>query len=132
MTTTSLQKPEESKLAQTEPTWNRLQFRPNVDIVERPGELTVLADMPGTRAEDVDIQFEGGVLTIHAKVPRRQAEDTAYVLKEYGVGDFHRTFQVSEAIDSERIGAEYSDGVLTLHLPKTESARLRKIAVKAK
>ena len=47
-------------------------FRPNVDIVEKPAELMVLADVPGTRAEDVDIRFEDGTLTIQAKVrPRR-------------------------------------------------------------
>ncbi len=130
MTTMTIEKPASQEVTGTEPTRNRPLFRPNVDIVERENELVVLADIPGTCSEDIDIRFENGTLTLHAKVRERQAQDTGYELNEYGIGDFQRTFQVSEAIDSERISAEYRGGVLTLHLPKTEAVRPRKIAVK--
>lgn len=130
MTTMAIERPAKREIASTEPTWNRPQFRPNVDILERPDELTVLADMPGTCAQDVDIQFENGTLTLHGKVKDRNPQETGYVFQEYGVGDFHRTFQVSEIIDVTRISAEYKDGVLILHLPKTEAVKPRKIAVK--
>jgi HSP20 family protein len=106
-------------------------YRPNVDILERPEELLVLADVPGAQGDRIDIKFEDGTLTIHAAVDQRQAEDTEYVLREYGVGDFYRTFQVSEAIDAQKISAEYADGVLTLHLPKAEALKPRKIPVKS-
>jgi HSP20 family protein len=53
------------------------------------------------------------------------------LLQEYGVGDFYRTFKVSEQIDSTRISAEYHDGVLTIHLPKVEAAKPRKISVQS-
>ncbi len=129
MTTTAMDKPASQAVVQTEPTWNGPLFRPNVDIVERAEELTILADMPGAGADGIDIQFENGTLSLYAKVRERQEEDTGYLLKEYGVGDFQRTFQVSETIDAERISAEYHDGVLVLHLPKTEAAKPRKIAV---
>lgn len=129
MTTMAIEKPVERKIARAEPTSSRLRFRPDVDILERPDELTVLADMPGTRAEDVDIQFENGTLTLHAKVGERGSEEIGYLSREYGVGDFHRTFEVSEIVDSARISAEYEDGVLILHLPKTEAVKPRKIAV---
>ncbi len=56
---------------------------------------------------------------------------SAYLLREYGVGDFYRTFRVSEQIDASRIEAEYADGVLKLHLPKVEAVKPRKITVKA-
>ncbi len=104
-------------------------FRPNCDIVEREDELLVLADVPGARGEQIDVKFEDGTLTIHAPVKPRQAQETEYVLHEYGVGDYWRTFQVSEAVDASKISAEYADGVLTLHLPKAEAAKPRKIAV---
>jgi len=105
-------------------------FRPNVDILERADELLVLADVPGARGDGVDIHFDSGTLTIHAKVEPRQPPQTEYLLREYGVGDFYRTFEISEAVDASRISAEYADGVLTLHLPKAEAAKPRKIAVK--
>ena len=105
-------------------------FRPNVDILEEDDELLVLADMPGARGDRIDIQFEDGTLTIHAKVDARQGDGTEYLVSEYEVGDYYRTFQVSESIDASKINAEYSDGVLTLHLPKSEASKPRKITVK--
>ena len=104
-------------------------YRPNVDILERADELLVRADVPGALGDDVDVDFEEGTLTIHARVKPRQ-EGTEFLVREYGVGDYYRTFHVSEAIDPEKITAEYADGVLTLHLPKAEVARPRKIEVK--
>lgn len=107
-------------------------YRPLVDILENREGLTILADMPGTSPEDVDIKFEDGSLTIHGRAKSRQPEQTNYLLREYGIGDFHRVFQVSESIDVAKIRAEYVDGVLKLHLPKVESARPRKIEVQSR
>jgi HSP20 family protein len=104
-------------------------YRPNVDILEQADELIVLADMPGASGDAIDVNFEDGNLTIHAKVDPRQDESTEYLVREYGVGDFYRTFRISEAIDASKITAQYADGVLTLHLPKAEEAKPRKIAV---
>lgn len=117
--------------ANAEPTRTGRVFCPNVDIIERADELLVLADMPGVAAEDIDVRFENGTLEIHGHVRARQGDDTRFLLREYGVGEFHRSFDVSEIIDAARITAECADGVLTLRLPKAESARPRTIAVKA-
>jgi HSP20 family protein len=108
-----------------------LCFRPNVDIEEREDELLVVADIPGAKSDGIDVNFEDGMLTLHAAVPARQAEDQRFWREEYGVGDFYRTFQVNETIDAAKITAEYADGVLTLHLPKTEASKPRKIQVRA-
>jgi len=107
-------------------------YRPTVDIIEQGDELVIVADMPGVSGDQVDINFEDGALTIHGRVQDRQEASVAYLLQEYGLGDFYRVFQVSEAVDPTRITAELSDGVLTLHLPKAESMKARKIAVQAK
>jgi HSP20 family protein len=105
-------------------------YRPNVDILEQDDELVVLADVPGARSDAVDVKFEDGTLSILARVEPRQDENTQYLLREYGVGDYYRTFQVSEVIDAGKITAEYADGVLKLHLPKAEAVKPRRIAVK--
>ncbi len=107
-------------------------FRPLVDIIENTEELLILADMPGTSSEAIDINFKDGELTIYGRVTPRQADNTVHVLREYGVGDFSRTFQVSESINAAGISAEYADGVLKLHLPKVAAARPRKIEVQSK
>lgn len=106
-------------------------YRPNVDICENDNELTLFADMPGASGENIDISFENGMLTIHGRVEPRQRQ-TDYLLREYGLGDFYRTFQVDETIAADRITAEYRDGVLILHLPKVEAAKPRKINVQAR
>jgi HSP20 family molecular chaperone IbpA len=113
---------------ETEQTRSGQFYRPDVDILELADELVVHADVPGARSEDVDINFEDGALTIFAKVAERPASGPV-LAREYGVGDFRRTFRVSEQIDASRISAQYQNGVLTLHLPKAERARPRKIQV---
>ena len=106
-------------------------YRPNVDILEAPDELLVLADVPGAKNDAIDVKFEDGTLEIHAAVAARHDDHHDCLLGEYPVGDYYRSFQVSEDIDAARISAEYADGVLTLHLPKAEAVKPRKIAVNA-
>jgi HSP20 family protein len=115
--------------AATEHTRNCRFYSPNVDILEQADELLVLADLPGAKSDKIDINFEKGVLALHAHVPARQDENQRYLAREYGIGDYYRTFRVSEVIDASRISADYADGVLTLHLPKAESIKPRKINV---
>jgi HSP20 family protein len=107
-------------------------YSPNVDIIEMDNELLLVADVPGVRPDDVDINYEQGLLTLHARVrPRQDETKTNFVYREYGIGDYYRSFQIGEGIDAQKIDAELRDGVLTLHLPKAEAARPRKIEVKA-
>jgi HSP20 family protein len=105
-------------------------YRPRVDILEREHELLVLADMPGTTAGAIDIRYEDGTLSIHGKVPQRPDEERRELLQEYGVGDFQRSFRLGQQIDASSIRAEYVQGVLTVHLPKVEAARPRRIEVR--
>jgi len=107
-------------------------YSPPVDILEKEDEILLVADVPGARPGDVDIEFEDGLLTVHAKVQPRYPEGAEFLRQEYGVGDYLRSFQVSEAIDVAKITAEYANGVLTLHLPKSVGLRPRKIAVSVK
>lgn len=107
-------------------------YHPDVDIVEQPDELRVRADLPGARREAIDVRLENGVLLLSARVPRRGGDGGAFLFQEYGIGDYYRAFAVGEGIDPARISAEYADGVLTVRLPKSESARPRRIQVQGK
>lgn len=128
---TALEK-RETAAAQVEPTHGGRSYIPNVDILERKDELLLIADVPGARSDGVNIDYERGVLTLQAAVvPRQDDSRTNYLLQEYGVGNYSRTFQVGEGIDASKISAEISAGVLTVHLPKAEKLRPRKIEVKA-
>lgn len=104
-------------------------FMPPVDILETDNELIIYADMPGVEPDAIDIRFDNGELVIHGKV--NVPEDRDYLLQEYGLGDYYRTFAVYESIDSEHIEASFKDGVLTVRLPKAAEARPKKIPVKA-
>jgi HSP20 family protein len=105
-------------------------YQPHVDILETAEELTLIADVPGAGSDAIDIDFQDGELTIQGKVEPRYGENVDLLLNEYGIGDFYRTFRVSEQIDASGIHAECTDGVLVVHLPKAESVKPRKIAVK--
>jgi HSP20 family protein len=105
-------------------------FTPRVDIVETDAELTLFAEIPGVRPEDVDLRYEKGELVLHGRV-KPSAPRGPLLLQEYEEGDFYRAFTISESIDAGRISAECKNGVLTVHLPKVESTRPRQIAVRS-
>lgn len=130
MTNATLEKQTTQNGVSTEESRATRTYRPPVDIIERGDELQILADMPGVPVDQLEIQFEDGMLTIHGRVPKRQDESVRFLLQEYGEGDFYRSFQVSEAVDPTRITAELNCGVLTLHLPKVEAVKPRKIEIK--
>lgn len=118
-----------SEAREEEPTRQSPRYRPAVDILENEDELLLIADVPGADPAGIDVDYEDGRLTINARVEARRPEGATYLHREYGVGDYHRAFEVSEAIDAEKIAAEYRQGVLMLRLPKAEKLKPRKIEV---
>ncbi len=127
--TTELSK-HESSVPTIERTQGGLTYSPRIDIYETGEELVLQADLPGVAPEHLDVQFENRELRIHGKVSPRQ-ENIRFLYGEYGIGDFYRSFAIGESIDSKGISAELKDGVLTLHLPKTEAVKPRRIEVKS-
>lgn len=120
---TELQTPAE----QTRP---GLVFTPAVDIFETEKEISLLADMPGVKPEDISIDLKDNVLTLTGDVESPQNKDEVDVLREYQTGKYYRQFTLSEMIEQSKIEAGLKDGVLNLVLPKAEKAAPRKIAVK--
>jgi HSP20 family protein len=127
--TSLAQKQRVDQSQQTEGTRGGLDFTPRVDIYETDKELTLYADVPGVRGEDVDLRYERGELLLHGRVPRRERPGNP-LLVEYEEGDFYRVFQIHESIDASKISASCKNGVLTVHLPKTEESRPRQIRIR--
>jgi HSP20 family molecular chaperone IbpA len=130
--TTEIQKAETASAA-TAPERTRTGpvYSPPVDIFENDDSITLLADMPGVRASDLEIDLRENVLTLTGRVTTPGTAKESNVLREYRPGTFFRQFTLSETIDQPRIDAQLSDGVLRLQLPKVEKARPRQITVRA-
>jgi HSP20 family protein len=103
-------------------------FVPAVDIHENSKELVLLADMPGVPSGDVEVDLKEGTLTIVGKVGA-EIDEGEPILTEYRVGNYFRSFRLTDVIDQGKITAAMSDGVLRLTLPKVEKAIPRKIPI---
>ena len=101
---------------------------PSVDIYENNDELLLYADMPGVTKEDMTINLENGKLSI-AGVRRVTTEGTPQFI-EFGPVEFRRTFSVPQGIDTTKVNAELKEGVLRLHLPKTDAVKPKHIEIK--
>jgi HSP20 family molecular chaperone IbpA len=106
-------------------------FTPQVDIFETEKEITLLADMPGVKADKLNIDLRESILTITGDIEPVENASEEDVLIEYETGRFYRQFTLSEVIDQNKIDAKLGDGVLRLTLPKVEKATPRKISIKA-
>ena len=104
-------------------------FTPDVDIFENDKQITLLADMPGVAADDINIDLNDNVLSISGEVKPFQDEGESNVLVEFEIGRYSRQFTLSDVIDQGKIEAKHDDGVLRLTLPKAEKAVPRQIAV---
>ena len=102
---------------------------PSVDIYENNDELLLYADMPGVTKEDMTINLENGKLSISG-VRRVTSEGTPQFI-EFGAVEFRRTFSVPQGIDTTKVNAELKEGVLRLHLPKTDAVKPKHIEIKA-
>ena len=108
-----------------------LVFTPAVDIFETEKQITLLADMPGVKADDLNIDLRDNMLTLVADVAPADSSTEEEILTEYDTGRFYRQFTLGEIINQDGIDAKLIDGVLRLSLPKVEKATPKKITVKA-
>lgn len=129
--TRELQKKEAEQPDLVERTRARRVYSPKVDITERKDDIVVTADMPGVDEKSVDINLEKNMLSIYGRVEDNAPESHRPLHVEYGIGDYERAFTLSNEIDRDRIQATVKNGVLTIVLPKAETAKSKKIAVTA-
>src|SRR5215471_1131321 len=115
-----------------EPHSNR-PWSPAVDIFESENELVLKADVPDVNLKDIDVRVENQTLTIAGERKFEKNEKTkGYHRIERSYGNFTRSFAVPNSFDTESINAAYSNGVLTVTLPKKEAAKPRQIKVEVK
>lgn len=107
---------------------------PAVDIAEKEGAYEITAELPGIDEKNVEVSLANGGLTIKGeKKIEKEEKKKDYFLSERRYGSFERYFTVPEGVDTDKISAEFKNGVLKVTLPKTAEAQKqeKKIAVKA-
>jgi HSP20 family molecular chaperone IbpA len=104
-------------------------FVPTADIYEDREALKVVLEIPGVEKGNVDIRVEDGVLFVEGRLDLSKYRGLQPLYTEYNIGNYSRSFRLSNAIDQDKIGAELKDGVLSLTLPKAEKAKARTIRV---
>lgn len=115
----------------TEESLVNVDWAPLVDIEENSKEFLIKAELPEVKKEDVKVALEDGVLTIQGERKLEKEEKDRKVHRiERSYGKFLRSFTVPRDVDDKKVMAEFKDGILMVHVPKTEVAKPRLIDVK--
>ena len=113
----------------SEPRANR-PWSPSVDIFETEDALTLKADLPEVKIEDIDVRVEHQTLTLRGQRKFEKEENIkGYHRIERSYGEFVRSFAVPSTVDTEKVQADYKNGVLTIQLPKEEAAKHRQVKI---
>jgi HSP20 family protein len=121
--------PQASAPPDQEPEEPRFLFTPPIDIYETNDGLVLQADLPGVSIKTLDLQVQDNKLTLFGRVGPLVPLQARPLHQEYAVGDFLRSFILSDEVDHERISATMTNGVLKVVLPKAPQAKLRRIEV---
>jgi len=110
---------------------NGKSWMPALDVIDNETEVTIKAEVPGMTAKDVDVSISGNRLTLSGKKDESKEEKGEnYFVSERHFGAFHRSLELPEGVDPEKITAEQDNGVLTVKIPKLRTAKPKHIAVK--
>ncbi len=110
---------------------SKANWYPSVDVSENKDEFVITAELPGMKKDDVQITFANNVLKIEGERNKEEEkQDTNYHRVERSYGKFVRSFQVPSQIQGDKIGADFKNGILTIHLPKAEAAKPKEVEIK--
>jgi HSP20 family protein len=105
-------------------------WAPAVDVAEDASEITLKIELPGVKKDEIDLELSSDTLTIRGEKKFEEKEKAGnYVRIERSFGKFQRTFSLSVPIQQDKITANFSDGVLTVRLPKSEASKPKKVLV---
>jgi len=121
--------------------WNRfwgdmpaepaLGWAPSIDVSETDGNIMVKAELPGLDVKDIDVQVTDDVLTLRGeKKTEEEKKDEKYYYKERGYGSFQRSFQLPAGVKSDKVDAQFKNGVLTITMPKSKESKQKRIEIK--
>lgn len=106
-------------------------WAPLVDITEDENEYMIKAELPEVRKEDVRVSVENGVLAISGERKiEKEEKTTKFHRVERSYGSFMRSFTMPEGTDASKVKAEFKEGLLRVHLPKSEQVKPRSIEIK--
>ena len=118
--------------------WRRIPteergWAPAIEVFDREDKFVVKAEVPGIKAEDIDISVVGDILTIKGeKKAETEVKEEDYYCCERSYGSFYRSIALPSDVDANKIEANYEDGVLEVSLPKAPEVKPKKVAVSAK
>jgi len=102
---------------------------PPVNVFSEGDDYVIVAELPGVKKEDLDVQVKGDTVRIQGKKVAELAGDASVHRRERSEGEFDRTLSFPAQLDSAKASADYRDGVLTLRLPRAESEKPRSVAI---
>jgi HSP20 family protein len=106
------------------------EWAPLADITEDDREYLIKAELPEVKKEDVKVSVENGVLTLSGKRKfEKEEKNKKYHRMERAYGSFMRSFTLPDDADAENVKADFKDGMLTVHLPKSEKAKRKQITI---
>jgi HSP20 family protein len=104
---------------------------PEVDVLEKEGQVVIRADLPGVKKEDVQVAIEGDLLTIRgSRHEEKEVKEKDYYRSERSMGEFQRTIALPDGTSAEAIKASYQDGVLEVTIPRPNAPASKRIEVK--
>ena len=105
-------------------------WAPSVDVYETENELVIKADLPEVAEKDIDVRVENNMLTIRGERKfEERVEEENYLRMERSYGSFSRSFSLPNTVDTQAIKAEYTDGVLTVTLPKRAESKPKQVKI---
>ena len=122
--------------------WNRLfedfpmmergrDWMPSVDISETEEKIHVKAELPGLEAKDIDVDVTDNVLNLRGeKKMEEEKEEERYYCRERYSGSFQRSFRLPAGVESDKVDAEFKNGILTIDIPKSAESKQKKIEIK--
>jgi len=119
------------------PMWRRFReleaISPAVDMIDKKNEIVVKAEVPGVEKDDISISLTDNTLTIKGETKKEKEEkDEDYYYSEISYGSFARTLTLPEKVQSDKVKANFKNGILEIHLPKSPESKAKEIKVEVK